>query len=47
MPISNIAAIIYLLSKEIATTTKEELNNLSIIGLSIIEDPLSIIEEPI
>jgi len=45
LPISNIVAIIYLLSKELATTTNIEFNNLSIIGLSIIEATLSIIEE--
>jgi len=45
LPILNIVAIIYLLSKELATITNADLNNLSIIGLSIIEEPLSIIEE--
>jgi len=45
--ILNIVAIIYFLSKELATTTNVEFNNLSIIGLSIIENFLSIIEEPI
>ena len=45
IPISNIVAIIYFLSKELATITKLELNNLSIIGPSIIEDLLFIIEE--